>query len=674
LRNIFQILIFLLLTSGFAIGQIDELDYRKYDLDDIEIDFINSHSFDKSDIKVLTKTGKLKYFDYNEFCSDILRIEKFYFDNGYIDASVDTSIIVNEEKNEVTAKFVIDEKQPYTLGSIEYNGLSGIGSGFRNKLFVEDEPLIKANDVYNKNKLSQEISRIINFLNNNGYANAINDPPDIIKTETNNPNKKYKLDLKLNFTTGNFFKFGKTKINIANNRYKIKFNEVYRELDYVENDFYSKEKLIESENRINRISILESARILVDYVDTVNNIINLKINASVRNKYEIQPEILGYDINNLFFAGGGLSFTDRYFFGGGRTMSLKLEGLVNSKDNNGIDFLFNIFQPYIFSNNKITGEWKIGSTLFNQDQYRILENKNQFDINYELPRYTYINNLQLSWKIGNQRFNVKQPVEDIINNQTITLPVGSFINTFSSVIGFTIIHNNTNNFQFPTKGFYQSYLLEESGLLGNYVRKVFDISTFHYFKFTTIHKVYYNLYTDNEASVLATKILLGAIFEYGDNSLKVSGVPYNVDINIVPIETRFVAGGNTSVRGWTGKKLGAFADMENGGNFLIEGNFEHRTKPFRNYKSVFKDLGFVTFFDYGNLWEHPNEFKLNQIAMAIGGGIRYYTIVGPVRFDVGFKFYDYFAEEGTNKWLFNNNLNTILKSKIAFQFGIGNTF
>lgn len=674
MRNIFQILIFLLLTSGFAIGQIDELDYRKYDLDDIEIDFINSHSFDKSDIKVLTKTGKLKYFDYNEFCSDILRIEKFYFDNGYIDASVDTSIIVNEEKNEVTAKFVIDEKQPYTLGSIEYNGLSGIGSGFRNKLFVEDEPLIKANDVYNKNKLSQEISRIINFLNNNGYANAINDPPDIIKTETNNPNKKYKLDLKLNFTIGNFFKFGKTKINIANNRYKIKFNEVYRELDYVENDFYSKEKLIESENRINRISILESARILVDYVDTVNNIINLKINASVRNKYEIQPEILGYDINNLFFAGGGLSFTDRYFFGGGRTMSLKLEGLVNSKDNNGIDFLFNIFQPYIFSNNKITGEWKIGSTLFNQDQYRILENKNQFDINYELPRYTYINNLQLSWKIGNQRFNVKQPVEDIINNQTITLPVGSFINTFSSVIGFTIIHNNTNNFQFPTKGFYQSYLLEESGLLGNYVRKVFDISTFHYFKFTTIHKVYYNLYTDNEASVLATKILLGAIFEYGDNSLKVSGVPYNVDINIVPIETRFVAGGNTSVRGWTGKKLGAFADMENGGNFLIEGNFEHRTKPFRNYKSVFKDLGFVTFFDYGNLWEHPNEFKLNQIAMAIGGGIRYYTIVGPVRFDVGFKFYDYFAEEGTNKWLFNNNLNTILKSKIAFQFGIGNTF
>ena len=122
MRNIFQILIFLLLNSGFAIGQLDELDYKKYDLNDIEIDFINSHSFDKSDIKILTKTGKLKYFDYNEFCSDILRIEKFYFDNGYIDASVDTNISINEEKKEITAKFIVDEKQPYTLGSIEYYG------------------------------------------------------------------------------------------------------------------------------------------------------------------------------------------------------------------------------------------------------------------------------------------------------------------------------------------------------------------------------------------------------------------------------------------------------------------------------------------------------------------------------------------------------------------------
>jgi outer membrane protein insertion porin family len=663
-----------LIFSHSVFSQDDELDFKKYKLDDLVIEFKSSHVFDEGDIEALIKTGKSKTFEYNEFCTDILRIEKFYFDNGFIDASVDTNISINEEKNVIVAKFIIDEKLPYYINAIEYIGIEDIGQVYKSRLFIEEEPLIKVSDAYNKNKLVLEISRIVTFLNNNGYANAINDPPEIIKIESNNPNVKNKINIKLFFHLGNLYRFGKTKVNIEDNRYSIKFFEIYRELEYSENDFYSKEKLIESENRLNRISILENARILFDYIDSSNNIINLKIDASVRNKYEVQPEILGYDINNLFYVGGGLTFSDRYFLGGGRTFSAKLEGLVHSEDVNGIEFSMNVFQPYIFNSNKITGEWKIGTTLFNQDEFRISENKNQFDINYELPKHTYVNNLQFSWKISNQRFTVKQEVDDDIGDTIITLPINSFINSFTSVLGLTVIHNNTNNFQFPTKGYFQSYLFEESGLLSYFARRVFDISTFSYFKFTTVHKFYINLSSETPSSILASKTLLGVIFEYGDNTLKVNGVPFNMDINLIPLETRFIAGGNTSVRGWPGKKLGTFKNMENGGNFLFEGNLEHRTKPFRNVKGVFKDLGFVTFLDYGNLWEEPSKFQFNQIALAIGGGFRYYTIVGPIRFDIGFKLYDYFAEEGTNKWLFNNSLNTILKNKIAFQFGIGNTF
>lgn len=670
----FQILFLFFITTSLAYSQDDELDFKKYELDELVIEFKNSHNFEDNDIENLIKTGKSNTFVYSEFCTDILRIEKFYFDNGFIDASVDTNIAINEDEKKITAKFIIDEKQPYTLEYIDYKGIENIGPILRSRLFEEKEMLIKINDIYNRGRLAQEISRIVTFFNNNGYANAINDPPEIIKIESNNPSRKNKVIINLNFHLGDFYRFGKTKIKIEDNKYGIKFFEVYRELEYNENDTYSKEKLIESENRINRISILENARILFDYVDSVNNIIHLKINASVRNKYEIQPKVLGYDINNLFYGGGGLSFSDRYFFGGGRTLLIKLEGLVHSDDYNGIDFSMNVFQPYIFNDNKITGEWKIGTTLFNEDKYRTLETKNQFDINYELPKHTYVNNLQFSWKISNQRFTVKKPVENNLGDTVVILPVNSFVNTFSSVLGLTIIHNNTNNFQFPSKGFFQSYLFEESGLLSSAARKLFDISTFSYFKFTTVHKFYFNVLHENSASVIASKTLLGVIFEYGDNSLKVSGTPYNLSVDFIPLETRFIAGGNTSVRGWTGKRLGTFKNMEYGGNFLFEGNLEHRTKPFRNEKGIFKDLGFVTFFDYGNLWEEASKFQFNQIALAIGGGIRYYTIVGPVRFDIGFKLYDYFAEEGTNKWLFDNSLKTIFKNKIAFQFGIGNTF
>jgi len=673
LKNFIQILFSAAIILNFAFAQNEEIDFRTYKLDEITVEYTGTQNFNESDIKALLKTGKAKYFDYTEFCSDILRIEKFYFDNGFIDASVDTSIIINEADKEISAKFIIDEKNPYLINFVDYKGLNLIGEAFYSRLFQEDEPLIKTGYRFNKNLLGQEISRIMKFLNNNGYAYATNEQPEIIKTESNNPDRKYKFDIVLKFTPGEFYKFGKTKIFIENNKYNISFEEVYRELDYIENDYYSKDKLMESENRINRISILENARIQVDNIDTVSNIINMKINANVRNKYELQPEVLGYDIDNLFYAGGGLSFSDRYFFGGGRTMTTKIEGLVHNQDFNVINLTMNLFQPYIFSNNKITGEWKVGASLLNLDQFNVINTKNEFNINFELPKHTYVNNLQLGWKLNDQRFKAKTDIPED-GDTTIILYANSIVNSFTSVLSFTIIHNNTNSFQFPSKGNFQSYLFEESGLLGRLAKNIFDISTFSYFKFTTVHKFFFKLANENDASVLASKTLLGVIFEYGDNSLIVSGVGSNLSANFIPIESKFIAGGNTSVRGWPGKKLGAFANMDNGGNFLFEGNLEHRTKPFRHLKNIFRDLGFVTFFDYGNLWEYPSKFQFQQIALAIGTGVRYYTIVGPIRVDFGFKLYDYFAESGTNKWLFNNSLSTILKSKLTIQFGIGNTF
>ena len=92
-----------------------------------------------------------------------------------------------------------------------------------------------------------------------------------------------------------------------------------------------------------------------------------------------------------------------------------------------------------------------------------------------------------------------------------------------------------------------------------------------------------------------------------------------------------------------------------------------------NLKSIFKDLGFVTFLDYGNVWENAGKFKLNEIALAIGLGIRYYTIIGPVRFDIGFKLYDpQPGPDGGAKWIFGKGAH--FEDKYTFQIGIGNTF
>jgi len=653
---------------------VENPENKIYKLDDVNIDFRETRTFSKSDIEELIKTPKLKFFDRDEFAVDIQRIEKFYFDNGYIDAFVDTTTITDDNESSLTANFIIHEREPFRIRNITYTGLGNITQELWRKIFKDNEPLIDTGQIYNKNKLSQENIRVANILVNNGYANAVANPPEIIKIESQNIRRAHQFNLVLNFITGDNYRFGKTKVVLQKDIYKISDDVLLKELEYNENDIYSKDVLIESENRLTKIAILENARIQIDNIDTVNNIINLKIVASVRNKYELQPELLGYDIQNEFYAGTGLSFTDRYFFGGGRTETTRARILAHSTDQYGFELSTQIYQPAIFSNNKITGEMNLSGQFYSDFIYYISEIKDQFSFNYELPKHTYVNNLVLDWKISNQRFVLKS--KDYIAELLDTLPANSSFNIFSSVLGFSIIHNNTNNFSFPTKGFYQSFLIEHSGLLGNIIKKFFDISTFSYVKFSSLNKFFINISDDHQSSVLAYKFLVGTIFEYGDNRLKltVDGQQKEVESSIVPLESRFIAGGSTSVRGWGSRRLGTFPNAENGGNFIIESNFEHRTKPFMDTKGYFKDLGFVTFLDFGNLWETPKQFKFDDIAVAIGAGVRYYTIVGPIRFDIGFKFYDYAPDPNTDKWLFNNSFSVIFKNKLTVQFGIGNTF
>ena len=60
---------------------------------------------------------------------------------------------------------------------------------------------------------------------------------------------------------------------------------------------------------------------------------------------------------------------------------------------------------------------------------------------------------------------------------------------------------------------------------------------------------------------------------------------------------------------------------------------------------------------------------LSQIALAFGGGLRYETIIGPIRFDVGFKLYDP-SEKPYYQWIFKRKF----LSSTTIHFGLGHAF
>src|SRR5690606_7791333 len=74
----------------------------------------------------------------------------------------------------------------------------------------------------------------------------------------------------------------------------------------------------------------------------------------------------------------------------------------------------------------------------------------------------------------------------------------------------------------------------------------------------------------------------------------------------------------------------AFTVQPLGGNASFEGSVELRFPLFRDL------LRGVVFFDYGQVWRDHDDMSLRSMVWAPGGGIRYFSPIGPIRIDIGY--------------------------------------
>ena len=99
----------------------------------------------------------------------------------------------------------------------------------------------------------------------------------------------------------------------------------------------------------------------------------------------------------------------------------------------------------------------------------------------------------------------------------------------------------------------------------------------------------------------------------------------------IPANWRFYAGGGGSVRGYAYNELGptVWWGAVVGGRSLFDASAEVRVK-------VTDTIGVVPFFDIGNAFSSSFPTFNEHLFAAAGLGLRYYTSVGPIRLDVAF--------------------------------------
>ena len=170
---------------------------------------------------------------------------------------------------------------------------------------------------------------------------------------------------------------------------------------------------------------------------------------------------------------------------------------------------------------------------------------------------------------------------------------------------FQLRRDSRNHFVNPTSG--TKLELELAPTTGNYEGSFTGVST----KVTA--SGYWSPF-DVDWLVLAGQYSIGSFF--------------GVDIANIPPSLRFFCGGGGSVRGYAYQAIGPrnrYGDPEGGRSFQTV-NLEARFR-------VTKDVGIVPFLDGGMVYSQELPEVFDKLQWAAGLGLRYYTGIGPVRFD-----------------------------------------
>jgi len=615
-------------------------------IEEIKVTHTDKKSFDEDILISALGLNESDVYKPQVLGENIYKLQKFYFDNGFFDAKIDTNVRYDLLEEETFIKIIVTENRHYRIDSLIFTGLDKV-EGNTGRLMRKINR-IKSKDHYNKILIMQQTNEIIDLLQNNGYMNAR------LKQDSGTVIKKYEdlskpsVSVTINFEgADSIFHFGKTNITITNNKYGVESGLLKKEIAYNEGDIYSKEKKLLSESNIAKFPIVQSTRI--SPYEVSNGKVDFTAEVILNNKTEIGPFASSVVIDNIFYMGGGVSYTNKYFDKSGKILTLSFDGLINSLDINRIEFSAAITQPHVFNTNSyLTDKLTLGL-------YNIEDSKNYYIGNLtsylqSFRNFTFYNNASVDLSVDLLRFTY----------DTATVPT---FTTLNSLLSTTFVHDNTNDVFSPSGGFFHSVTIGSGGLLPKLIINTLEPDVYYsqYVKLFTSNNFYLNLSKKPGNTVFATKFLVGDIIQYGSGD------------RLIPLPSfyKFFSGGGSSVRGWGARDNGILANTNDGGDFLLEGSLELRKKIFPEADNFTKNISGAVFFDYGNVWAADNDFRPDQIALAVGFGVRYNLFVGPVRVDFGFKLYD----PGTagNKWLFSDFAN-IFKDRFVVHFGIGEAF
>jgi outer membrane protein insertion porin family len=219
----------------------------------------------------LSDAGVLKREEMN---NDVERIREVLLNKGYLNAQVGLPTVeLSEDKKWFVVTYAVNEGEPFTVADVGFRG---------NTVFEEpelrDRMKIKPGEIFQRQKIRDEISRLTDLYGSKGYAFA-----EVIPNV--NPNAEERTaTIILNIKEGEMMRI--RQININGND-KTKDNVIRRELRVDEQDVIDTPSLKRSFQRLNNLNFFETVEILPQQVEPDKVDLNVRVKEKPTGQFSI---------------------------------------------------------------------------------------------------------------------------------------------------------------------------------------------------------------------------------------------------------------------------------------------------------------------------------------------------------------------------------------------------
>lgn len=547
-----------------------------------------------------------------KLAGDLEKLNEYYLDRGYIDASVDsTQVSISPDKRDMFITAGLSEGDQYTVSDIKVTGDTVLAAEE-----IQRYVLVKPGQTFSRALLEVTSDAITATLGNIGYAFAqVNPIPDVDR-------EKRTVAINLQVVPG-------PRVNVR--RIVFKGNTrtgdevLRREMRQFEGAWYSQAAIDRSKVRLQRLGYFESGSVEVETVPVAgtNDQVDLAFSVVETTSGSFT---FGLGYSQLSGLTTSLQLTQNNFLGTGNRVS------VEAQRNGYLQrYSFSFLNPYFTDEGLSLGYslwWReFDNSEFNTAQYSSTSAAAQGVFGLPITEYDTVS-----------------AVFGIDRNQIFAFEGSSpqSIVDYIDVIGRRTFHawrtelawarDTRNDFFTPTRGTLQRVSAEIT-LPG---------STAEYYKLNYEFSKYWPL---TRALVLNTRAEIGYGDSYGSD---ITGIVFDPDSPLdsdnlpeareftatgLPFFENFYAGGVRSVRGFRDNTLGP-VDFAIGSSFPQPiGGALKTVGSLEMYFPTLLDTPAArvsAFVDFGNVFTNADAFDANELRVSTGVSLLWRAPVGPI--------------------------------------------